>query len=130
MNITKAAATKVRQATWTILAAASISMLGSVAQASDSGDSAPQRTVGYADLDLTSTKGATVLYSRLTSAANAVCGRVVGDRDLARIASSKACVDQSMVHAITAVNDPMLTSVYLARTGMTDQRFATMAMNR
>jgi len=24
----------------------------------------------------------------------------------------------------------MLTSVYLARTGMTDQRFATMAMNR
>jgi UrcA family protein len=129
LNTTKAVATKVAQATWTILAAASISVLGSVAQASESGESAPQRTVGYADLNLTTTKGAAVMYSRLRNAAYEVCGSVYSS-DLQPVAVSKPCIARAMKNAITAVNSPMLTSRYLASTGTTAYDVPTVAMSR
>ena len=129
MNITKAAATKVTQTTWTILAAASICMLGSVAQAYDSSDYAAHKTVGYSDLNLTKTQGAAVLYSRLVSAAKVVCGSA-DHRDLTGIAAVRPCVDQAMTQAVTSINSPMLTSLYLAKTGTSDKQFATIALNR
>jgi UrcA family protein len=129
LNITKAAATKVTQTTWTILAAASICMLGSVAQAYDSSDYAAHKTVDYSDLNLGSSQGAAVLYSRLMSAAEVVCGSA-DHRDLAGLAAVKPCVDQAMTQAVTSINSPMLTSLYVAKTGTMDKQFATIALNR
>jgi UrcA family protein len=126
LNITKAAAAKVARATWTTLAAASIFMLGSAAQAADSGESADQKTVGYADLNLTDVKGVQVLYWRLDSAAKTVCN-MPDRRELARAANARQCVDQAMVQAIATVNNPLLTSLYLAKTGTMDRRVATVA---
>jgi len=101
-------------------------MLGSGAQASDSGDSSTQKTVKYADLNLTDAKGVQTLYWRLTSAATTVCD-VPDQRELARAAVAKHCVDQAMAHAIATVNNPLLTSLYVAKTGATDKRFAAVA---
>jgi UrcA family protein len=126
LNITKAAVTKVARATWTSLAAVSICMLGSAAQASDSGDSATQKTVGYGDLNLTDSKGVQVLYWRLTSAAKTVCD-MPDQRELARAAAAKRCMEQAMEQAITAVNNPLLTSLYLEKTAPTEKRFVAVA---
>jgi UrcA family protein len=126
LKITKAAATKVARATWTTLAAASICMLGSVAQASEAGDSSAQKMVGYGDLHLTESKDVQMLYGRLSSAAKTVCN-MPDQRELARTAAANRCVEQAMVEAISAVNNPMLTSLYLAKTGTTEKRFATVA---
>jgi UrcA family protein len=126
LKITKAAGTKVARATWTTLAAASICMLGGVAQASESGDVSTQKTVDYGDLILTDAKGIQMLYSRLTSAANTVCD-MPDQRELARMAIAKRCVEQAMIQAVTNVNNSLLTSLYLAKTGTTEKRFATVA---
>jgi UrcA family protein len=126
LNTTKTAASKLARATWTMVAAVSICMLGNVAQAADSGDSSVQRTVAYRDLDLSDANGVQLLYWRLSSAAKTVCDRA-DQRDLARVAVANRCIEQAMVQAITAVNSPMLTSLYLAKTGTTQRRFATVA---
>jgi UrcA family protein len=101
-------------------------MLGSVAQASDSGDSFAQNTVSYGDLNLTDMRGVQVLYSRLSSAAKTVCD-MPDSRELERTVVAKRCVEHAMVQAITTVNNPLLTSLYLAKTGTTERRFATVA---
>jgi UrcA family protein len=126
LNITKAAGTKIARATLTTLAVTSICMLGSVAQAAGSSDSATQRTVGYADLNLADSKGVQTLYLRLTSAAKTVCD-MPDQRELARIAAARNCMEQAMVQAINSVNNPMLTSLYLAKTGTSEKRFAIVA---
>jgi UrcA family protein len=125
LNVTKAPGTKVAR-TWTTLAAVSICMLGSVAQAADLSDSATQRTVSYGDLNLTDAAGAQVLYSRLTSAAKTVCD-MTDQRELARTGAARHCMEQAMVQAVNSVNNPMLTSLYLAKTGTTEKRFAIVA---
>jgi UrcA family protein len=127
LNTTKTAASKLARATWTMVAAVSICMLGNVAQAADSGDSSVQKTVGYRDLDLSDANGVQLLYLRLSSAAKSVCDSA-DQRDLARVAVANHCIEQAMVQAITAVNSPMLTSLYLAKTGTTQRRFATVAL--
>ena len=126
MNITKAAATKAARATLTTLAVASICMLGSVAQASYSGDSSAQETVRYGDLNLSDAKGVQVLYWRLLSASKTLC-QMPDQRDLARAAIAARCVERTMVQAITAVDNPQLRALYFAKTGTTELRFATVA---
>jgi UrcA family protein len=126
LNITKAAATKAARATLTTLAVASICMLGSVAQASASGDSSAQETVRYGDLNLSDAKGVQVLYWRLLSASKTLC-QMPDQRELARAAVAARCVERTMVQAITAVDNPQLRALYFAKTGTTELRFATVA---
>jgi UrcA family protein len=123
---TKTVMTNMARVTWTTLAAASICMLGNIAQASDSNDFAAQKTVEYGDLNLTDTNGVQVLYSRISSAARTVC-EMPDQRELARAAIAKRCVEQAMVQAITTMNNPLLTNLYLSKTGTTERRFATVA---
>jgi UrcA family protein len=104
-------------------------MLGSVAQAYDSSDYAAHKTVDYSDLNLGGSEGAAVLYSRLMSAAEEVCGSA-DHRDLAGLAAVKPCVDQAMTQAVSSINSPMLTSLYVTKTGTMDKQFATIALNR
>ena len=74
------------------------------------------RTVHYADLNINSPAGAEVLYQRIRSAAEQVCGNV-DSRRLAEAAAAKACVDRAMSESVRAVNAPRLTDTYDAHTG-------------
>jgi UrcA family protein len=71
------------------------------------------RTVKFDDLDLTRTAGAATLYSRLQTAARAVCEPASGGRDAYLL--MRRCIDQSITRAVGDVNAPALTSYHLTR---------------
>jgi UrcA family protein len=75
---------------------------------------APSVVVHFADLDISHSAGATVLYQRLQGAAETVCGRH-DDRDLARYMSFKACVQNAIGTAVAKVGQPALTAYYEAK---------------
>jgi UrcA family protein len=127
MSFTKAAGNNVTRAAWMMLAVASITMVASTTQAAESGDSAPQKVVSYRDLNLTNSDGVAVLYRRIKGAANEVCGNAEQIRELARVAAANACVDKATSQAIAAVNSPMLTSLFLSKTGKTEKQLMTIA---
>jgi UrcA family protein len=129
MIITKAGGKNALRMTWAMLAAVSITMLADATQAAESGDTPPQQVVSFKDLKLTSSEGIAVLYRRIQSAANNVCGKA-DTRDLARMAATKACVDRAISQGVAAVNNPMLTSLYLAKTGRTEKQLVAIAQPR
>ena len=71
--------------------------------------------VHFADLDLSRSEGATVLYRRLKGAAQAVCAPLDGG-DLARHWSFKVCVQNAISTAVAKVDRPALTAYYEAKT--------------
>ena len=74
------------------------------------------RTVKFADLDLTRSPGAAVLYSRIQTAARAVCEPAgnTGARDALLL--SRRCTEQAISQAVADVHVPVLTSYYLVKT--------------
>ena len=72
------------------------------------GEVANTRAVQYADLNLNTPAGASVLYQRIHNAAKQVCGDE-GNRQLAVAAAVKACVDQAIVASVRTVNQRQLT---------------------
>ena len=70
--------------------------------------------VHFADLDLSRSEGAAVLYQRLDGAAKAVCAPL--DRDLARYTAFKACVKGALSTAVAKVDQPALTAYYEEKT--------------
>ena len=77
----------------------------------------PQIHVKYADLNVATTAGATVLYQRIRGAADRVCG-VANTRDLARLGHAEVCAEHAVADAVAAVNAPALTRVYEVQTGV------------
>ena len=75
----------------------------------------PSMVVRFADLDLSRSEGARVLYQRLRGAAETVCAHLV-DRDLAIQLSHTRCVRAAIRNAVEKVDQPMLTAYYNART--------------
>jgi len=75
----------------------------------------PSVVVHFADLDLSRSEGATVLYQRLKDAAETVCAPL-DERDLARYFSFNACVENAISTAVAKVNRPALTAYYEAKT--------------
>ncbi len=71
----------------------------------------PARIVQFADLDLSRTQGAAVLYQRLKGAAETVCAPL-NDRDLGRNAAFKACVQRAVSAAVANVDQATLTAYY------------------
>ena len=130
MEIKKGASTSAARTNWITLTAACFTLLAGTAQATELVDSVPQKVVSFRDLNLKSTKDVAVLYSRIHSAAIQVCGGVIDASDLARAASVRPCLEKSMVEAVTTVNSPMLTSLYLAKSGRTGLQFPTVALAR
>jgi len=112
--------------TWAMLAVSTIMLADDATQAAEGGDSPPQQVVRFGDLNLTSSEGVSVLYRRIHSAANEVCGGA-DTRELARVAATKACVDSAISQAVAAVNNPLLTSLYLAKTGRSEQQITASA---
>jgi len=80
---------------------------------------AKSQVVAYDDLNLANPKGVQWLYERIASAARAVCDSGNG-RSLVSVAYHRACVAETIEHAVNAVGSPQLTAVYLGRTGRTE----------
>jgi len=79
-------------------------------------ESAPQVKVSYADLNLSSTQGAEALYRRIERAAGEVC-YPRQERNLALMASRRACIHTAMSDAVTHVGSPTLMAVYNTHVG-------------
>jgi UrcA family protein len=76
----------------------------------------PQVVVHFADLDLSRSQGAAVLYRRLRAAAETVCAPL-DDRELGRHLRFKACAQSALSRAVAEVDRPALTEYYRARAG-------------
>ena len=77
-------------------------------------ENVPSVVVHFADLDLSRSEGATVLYQRLKGAAETVCAPL-DDRNLARHMGFKACVQTAISTAVAKVDQPALTAYYRAQ---------------
>jgi len=84
-----------------------------VCPAADSTD-APQATVKYADLNISSPPGAVSLYSRIRAAAHGVC-RTLDGHDLTSKTLFDRCVHKAIADAVTKVDQPALYAVYNAK---------------
>jgi UrcA family protein len=108
---------------WVILASGPIT---GVANAAEADEAVPHKVVTFKDLNLSSTEGAAVLYGRIKSAANEVCGK--GDRfNLSQAHTIQICINEAVSRAVAQINSPMLTSLYQAKTGKADKQTATLA---
>lgn len=74
-------------------------------------DSPKQMLIRYADLDLTRSTGASVLFHRIQKAAEIVCSPLES-RDLALHAMFQRCVSDAMARAVTQVDRPALSAYY------------------
>jgi UrcA family protein len=97
----------------TAILSALISSFSAVCSAAGAAD-VPQAVVKYADLDISTSQGAATLFSRIRSAAEAVC-LPVDQRDLATMFLRKQCVKQAIEGAVAKVNQPALSAVYAAK---------------
>jgi UrcA family protein len=129
MNIKNSAGKNTVRMTWAILAAMSTTMLAGVTEAAGTDDIVPKQVVSYKDLNLNSNEGTQVLYRRIQGAAHQVCGKV-DSRNLQGERVHKACLDRAISQAVTAVNSPMLTRVYLAKTVKSGQQSVPLAQVR
>ena len=75
----------------------------------------PSVVVKFADLDLSRSEGARVLYQRLKRAAEAICAPL-DDRELARHMHFTACLQNAISTAVVKANRPALTAYYTAKT--------------
>jgi UrcA family protein len=97
------------------LLATSLSSLAAVSASTATEDDHPSRVVKFADLDLSHSPGAAVLYTRIRSAAKAVClpeyNWLMEMREI-----SGQCREQAIARAVADVNAPALTAYYQGRT--------------
>jgi UrcA family protein len=77
-------------------------------------DYLPSRVVQFADLDLSRTEGAAVLYHRLQNAAETVCGQRNSLEPFVN-RGLNMCVQTAISTAVAKVNRPALTEYYKAR---------------
>ena len=97
------------------LFATSLSTLAAVTVPATSEDDQPSRVVKFADLDLTHSQGAAVLYLRIRSAARAVClPQYNWMMELREITDQ--CREEAIARAVANVNAPALTAYYQGRT--------------
>jgi UrcA family protein len=73
-----------------------------------------QVTVRFADLDVSSQKGAAALLRRLRSAATDVCSPIQS-RGYYTVDRKDACIDAAITHAVDTVDQPTLSTVWAAK---------------
>ena len=118
MNFRNLCSRPTRNALVTTLAMAGVAFGATPCRAADLDPAFAPRSlvVGYDDLNLASPKGARALYERIASAAKTVCDSR-NSRSLVSVAYHRACVAETIDHAVNAVGSPQLTAVYQARIG-------------
>ena len=84
----------------------------------------PTAIVKYADLDVSTTEGATELYGRIRSAATHVCSSFDRPLDLNSQALKADCIGHAIADGVAAVNEPALFMVHEANGG-TARRLAS-----
>jgi UrcA family protein len=93
-------------------AASGFAFLPAVADSFD----APQATVKFGDLHISSPEGAAVLYGRIKSAAKSVCSQFDGP-GVHAYQQRNACINKAMRDSVTKVNAPTLFAIFSAKTG-------------
>ena len=73
---------------------------------------APEKTVTYKDLNITTRDGASVLYKRIRAASRDVCKQMFPPYTPAGSISYLKCTRELVEHAVRDVNEPALTAVY------------------
>ena len=76
----------------------------------------PQVVVSLAGLDLSSGRGADMVYGRIRSAAEAVCG-VGQSRELAQVQHARTCFRSAIDDAISQANRPLLSELHARKMG-------------
>jgi UrcA family protein len=74
------------------------------------------KVVSYGELNLNSEQGARVLYGRLRMAATQVCAPFKGDT-IRHKTNWRDCFDQAIARSVKTIDQPVLTSYHLSRTG-------------
>ena len=88
---------------------------GAMCMAADSSD-ALQAVVKFGDLNLGNSRGAAVLYSRISAAAHEVCKSFdIDSRDLGSRSRLDACVHKAIADAVIKVGQPQLFAIYNAK---------------
>jgi len=82
--------------------------------------------VSSAGLDLSSTPGAQEFYKRLTIAAGNACG-VEAEFDALRAAKFDHCYRDTLAHAVSAINRPLVTQAYMQHHSRGDAASAVVA---
>ena len=95
-----------------LAAAVALTVLPAWSQAGEL-DFVQKRTVSYSGVDLNSPTGARILYSRLLAAAYSVCDGVESAHSSVRTPQDP-CMQKAMEDAVTAVNHPQVTLLYVA----------------
>ena len=102
--------TRIIEAVVYLTTAVALTGLPAWSQAGEPG--AVQKTVvSYSGLDLDSPAGARILYSRLLLAAHAVCD---DSQSVIRPRTPNSCMRKALGDAVTTVNRPLLTQLYVA----------------
>jgi len=78
-------------------------------------DPSAQRTVRFADLDLSRPAGVAVLYQRIRVAAREVC-QPLSERDLTLLAASRSSVRDAIDHAVDDIHSPTLSRYHQTKT--------------
>ena len=104
---------------WSSLAALMITAAPGAAIAADS-DAAmviKSTTVRISDLNLRLPADAATLYGRIRRAAEVVCGDGLDSGSPLAAPPQRDCVQASVASAVTRLNQPLLTAVYLRKGG-------------
>ena len=75
------------------------------------------QVVDFHDLDLANTQDAKMLYRRLRTAADFVCGQTRRD-DMRSRRRNRSCIDNALNDAVAQVNHPALTALHVAKSEM------------
>src|SRR5271168_1055659 len=108
MSITKIVRTSALRTAWIMFTLVPMVMVYNAARADE--PVATQR-VSFKDLNLNTPEGAAVLYGRIKTAANEVCGHW-NSFDLSQIHAQQTCISGAVSRAVAQVNSPMLTNLY------------------
>ena len=90
------------------LLSAMVALCINTAAGADTSVNVKSETVRYDDLRLISAVGASVLYARLRSASERVCGGPTQSPSLSEQKRFKTCVDEALTKSVADVNHPVL----------------------
>jgi UrcA family protein len=95
-----------------LAAAVALALQPALSHADQLGSDRVSVKVSTAGLDLSSTVGAQELYKRLTVAADNACG-IEAQFDALRAAQFNHCYRDTLAHAVSSINRPLLTQAYM-----------------
>jgi UrcA family protein len=98
--------TRIRQALF------ALALAGSFGAGSAQAVDAPSATVRFADLNLHSAEGVRVLYARIRSAAETVCGTRWSVWDHRQVWAWQECYRTTLDDAVRRINQPVLTDLH------------------